>query len=159
VWRRERGQTLPSRCEKPWNLEIRNLWVGGHGTYHQALSGGVHMARSLQNRPPWSVVWFLGCSRVRVPWPVAPEGSPSDSRTLPPVGEWCGRPWHWTPCFSHLVASESDVSSLLGRNWWPTVPEIQEPDSSPRASIKRVAGADHLANGRIGTHMVLWGWS
>jgi hypothetical protein len=50
------------------------------------------------------------------------------------------------------------VSSLLGRNQQPTVPGVQDPNSSPEPSVKRVVGAGCLADGRIGTHMVPWGW-
>jgi hypothetical protein len=47
------------------------------------------------------------------------------------------------------------MSRVLGRNWWPMVPEVQDPEVALEPSIKRVAGAGCLSDARIGPHMVL----
>jgi hypothetical protein len=44
---------------------------------------------------------------------------------------------------------------FLDRNWRPVVPRVEDYDSSPRASIERVAGAIHLMGGTIVTDMSL----
>jgi hypothetical protein len=51
---------------------------------------------------------------------------------------------------------EPVISRILGRNRWPTVPQVLYPDSSSWALHWWVAGADHLIADRIGPHMVLW---
>jgi hypothetical protein len=57
---------------------------------------------------------------------------------------------------SHLLLEETrSCQNLLGRNQWPAVPEVLDPNSSPELSVERVAGLVHLTEGRIGTHLKL----
>jgi hypothetical protein len=120
----------------PFRPDVRSLGVWGLGTFR--LEGMRHIVMpyevgSARHGPfeasrlgllfgSWEVpesVWNDLLS-LRDPLRIA---SP-----LPPVQEWWGRPWHWTPGSSHLATSESGVSRLLGRNRQPVVPGVQDLD-------------------------------
>jgi hypothetical protein len=50
---------------------------------------------------------------------------------------------------------ESIVSRILGHNRRPMVPGVLDPNSTPKPSVEKVAGADHSMMGRTGTHILL----
>jgi hypothetical protein len=44
----------------------------------------------------------------------------------------------------------------MGRNQWPAIPRVQDPESSPEPSVERAVETVLSMGGWIGTHMLLW---
>jgi hypothetical protein len=103
--------------------------VRGHEAYRHALLGVSHVGwLSRAERPG-----LLFNSQVRAAWS-NPEGSPLDRWPLSSSTESGGvipGTGYPTPIIWLLV--EFVVSRLLGCNWQPVAPSVEDPDSSPRA--------------------------
>jgi hypothetical protein len=92
---------------------------------------GPRTAWLLRGQASRSVVWFrevpgshaVWCVILRVSFRQVPPSFPARSGGAIPG---TGHPTLVIPLLVELV-----VSRLLGHNWWPRVPGVQDPDSSP----------------------------